>query len=954
MKKSVLALLLAVIMAAALLTVGAFAADPEPGTAGNPFTSVSDYNTAVEGDGWDGKDVYLKIDDETFDESNPFNLTYVQSRVNPPKLHLTITNCEFTGNTANDTTNPSFMYLSNCQELIIKGCEFNAGDSGLVYGINWNLIQITGATVKITNCTFNGNYSENAIKLNQRNGADDTAADVSVTGEFPATIASAEISDVTINSNVPVILLGSAGKNGTQKLASPSTGAFHVTISNCKGSDGKAVNVFLAYNASDAEATTLKNAMADPGSASDEALALMAKLVVTVGANTSVSKTANGDLASEEDFVASIGTDKFTSLESAITAAANNSTIVMEKNYTFTAPITFDTNKKITLDLNGKTLKFEGDKSDAQKYAITLCNNAELTITDTVGGGEFISNYRVILVGNGASGKNNSTGATLTVNGGKITSQEWTEDGDEIYHCAISIRGDYTYTEGNDRNVACVVTINNATINGGIYIFGKGAVLNVNNGAYITTNSSYAISGNGTVAANNDQGHTVINITGGTIEQNATTGAAIYHPQSGELNISDNPVISGATGIQLCSGKGTVTNITGGTIKGFGEDNRDGKTGDGFISDGAAVSMVDRSYPGGEPAIDISGGTFISEHNDAVLAYTWAKQSDGTYEETKWEGATDAIEISNGSFSSSVTDYLADNLKYQLKSSNGMFSYYSNFEDALAVAENDSGAVITYVGSSETAATLYTVTIVYGNGTDNMVLNLPAGSYTLPAAPSKPGYIFLGWRNGGTTYGADDTYTLSGDMTFTAVWANMPDVTPSEPDDEPDDEPDVTEFPFDDVSVLAWYYDAVKYVYDNDLMNGTDVNQFSPNSPLTRAMVWAVLARMDGKVIEGDDWMTEAQAWAVESGVSDGSNPTGYITREQLVTMLYRFASEPETGSDVSGYPDAGSISDWAADAMAWAVKVGLIEGDDVGALNPTANSTRAHAATFFMRFNEL
>ena len=219
----------------------------------------------------------------------------------------------------------------------------------------------------------------------------------------------------------------------------------------------------------------------------------------------------------------------------------------------------------------------------------------------------------------------------------------------------------------------------------------------------------------------------------------------------------------------------------------------------------------------------------------------------------------------------------------------------------------------------------------------------------LPAALSKPGYIFLGWRNGGTTYGAGDPVVVTSDMTFTAVWANMPDVTPSEPDDEPD----VTEFPFDDVSVLAWYYDAVKYVYDNDLMNGTDVDQFSPNSPLTRAMVWAVLARMDGKVIEGDDWMAEAQAWAVAEGVSDGTNAAGYVTREQLVTMLYRFAGEPETGSDVSGYPDAGSISDWAADAMAWAVKVGLIEGDEVGALNPTANSTRAHAATFFMRFSK-
>ena len=222
----------------------------------------------------------------------------------------------------------------------------------------------------------------------------------------------------------------------------------------------------------------------------------------------------------------------------------------------------------------------------------------------------------------------------------------------------------------------------------------------------------------------------------------------------------------------------------------------------------------------------------------------------------------------------------------------------------------------------------------------------------LRSAPSKPGYIFLGWRNGNVTYGAGDPVVVTSDMTFYAVWANMPDVTPGTPgggDDEP-----VAVFPFNDVSVLDWFYDSVYYVWENELMNGTDVNQFSPNSPLTRAMVWAVLARVDGETISGDSWMTEAQAWAVESGVSDGTDPTGYVTREQLVTMLYRFAGEPAGAADISGYPDAASISDWAADAMAWAVKVGLIEGDDVGALNPTANSTRAHAATFFMRFDAI
>ena len=75
----------------------------------------------------------------------------------PPKLHLTITYCTFTGNTAGDPSNFSFMYLPNCQSLVIDNCTFDA-DTGLVYGINWNLCGIQGATVSVTNSTFKGSF----------------------------------------------------------------------------------------------------------------------------------------------------------------------------------------------------------------------------------------------------------------------------------------------------------------------------------------------------------------------------------------------------------------------------------------------------------------------------------------------------------------------------------------------------------------------------------------------------------------------------------------------------------------------------------------------------------------------------------------------------------------------------------------------------------------------------
>ena len=158
---------------------------------------------------------------------------------------------------------------------------------------------------------------------------------------------------------------------------------------------------------------------------------------------------------------------------------------------------------------------------------------------------------------------------------------------------------------------------------------------------------------------------------------------------------------------------------------------------------------------------------------------------------------------------------------------------------------------------------------------------------------------------------------------------------------------------FSDVPVGSWYYDAVAYVSENGLMNGVDAGTFDPNGTLTRAMVWTILARLEGVDTEGGaSWYAKAQAWAMESSVSDGEDPMGAITREQLVTMLWRYSGAPGVEFLLTA-PDAGKISSWAMDAMRWAVSEGIIEGDETGAVNPTGSATRAEAAAIFMRFAE-
>lgn len=163
--------------------------------------------------------------------------------------------------------------------------------------------------------------------------------------------------------------------------------------------------------------------------------------------------------------------------------------------------------------------------------------------------------------------------------------------------------------------------------------------------------------------------------------------------------------------------------------------------------------------------------------------------------------------------------------------------------------------------------------------------------------------------------------------------------------------------PFTDVASNAWYYDAVGYANANGLMGGTSATTFAPNGAMNRSMVWTVIARLAGQTISGATWAEDAKAWAVAQGVSDGTNPDGNVTREELVTMLYRYIGSPvmnvpELGL-INSYPDAASVSDWAQDAFAWALSRGIIDGRD-GKLASGESVTRAEAATILARFHLL
>ena len=184
-------------------------------------------------------------------------------------------------------------------------------------------------------------------------------------------------------------------------------------------------------------------------------------------------------------------------------------------------------------------------------------------------------------------------------------------------------------------------------------------------------------------------------------------------------------------------------------------------------------------------------------------------------------------------------------------------------------------------------------------------------------------------------------------------------------------EPPAPVMTFADVPEGSWYYDAVYYVVERGLFQGTGENTFAPDATMTRGMLTTVLYRMSGSPdvaysavfsdVPDGQWYTAGTVWAGQNGVVNGTGngmftPGGDLTREQIAQMLYNYAQwlglDTSAQGDVTGFADAASISDWAGKAMSWAVGVGLFQGDTQNCLTPSAAATRAQVATLLQRFD--
>ena len=261
---------------------------------------------------------------------------------------------------------------------------------------------------------------------------------------------------------------------------------------------------------------------------------------------------------------------------------------------------------------------------------------------------------------------------------------------------------------------------------------------------------------------------------------------------------------------------------------------------------------------------------------------------------------------------------------------------YTSLQDAVNHVQD--GQTITLLKDGQSATVDREVSFIIGNEGGN--------AYKAVLAPGS-GYTMTEGENG--------------QYTFTKK------VTPGPGGEEEDG------FPFTDVKTSDWYYDAVKYVYENGLMAGTSETTFAPEVKLNRAMAVQILYNLEGKpavteaatftdAAAAGEWALDAIAWAQQTGVVAGMGdnlfaPAAQVTREQFAQMMYNYAKykgyDLTAAGDLAQFTDSGKLQPWAVTAMKWANGNGLINGFEDNTLQPAGTTIRGQAASIIMNFDK-
>ena len=706
----------------------------------------------------------------------------------------------------------------------------------------------------------------------------------------------------------------------------------------------------------------------------------------------SLTQNEDGQVVPTDESVAIVDQIPYVTLQGAINAATNGETITLLKSTTLEEPLDSGTNT--VLDLAGYTIT-----APDNAYIILVADGERFTLNDSsVNGTGALT---------GGVGDNSHAGAvtvqsggSFTMNGGNIIDNTGTTKGAGV---SLDSNSTFTMTGGS-------ITDNASTVS-------------IQSGVYANRQSTVTISGNVNITGNTgtDLGTKVNSdlwldtLNGATLtigEAGLDPNARIGVYVNGGVNDENNNVKAFTGAYQ--SGKATMENFISNRAKHYVVEVE--------VEGGVAAAMT--LYPSAAPEASLVSGTYDGPQTVTLSTTTYPLltsiyyTTDGSDPKTSdtAQKYTEPLTIETTTTIKAYTsglrgDYVSSEVvtfTYTINplclvtfDANGgicdpseltvpsgkeitlpeLNSYGHNYfvgwrdqngneyaggETVIITADTTFTAVWSYTPPANPNYKITIGAMENGTVTANPTAAKAGATVTLTPVPDE-GYalstLTVTDRFGDAvrvTENSDGTYTFpmpNGQVTVTATFVET---------EEPVDEP------FVDVAEGDWFYDAVVYAYQNELMNGVGGNRFAPNSETTRAQLVTILYRLEGEPavsgdlpftdVESGTWYTDAILWAAQNNIVNGVSDTEFapgdeITRQQLVTILYRYAEakgyDVSASADLSGYPDADQVQDYAQPAMAWAVAENIIQGMEDGTLKPAGNASRAQIATILMRFCE-
>lgn len=666
----------------------------------------------------------------------------------------------------------------------------------------------------------------------------------------------------------------------------------------------------------------------------------------------------------------------FTDLATAVAYAADGATIKLAADTT--KDVTIPAGANVTLDLNGHkivnsaTAQDKNVAEDSRKHTIT--NNGTLTILDSVGGGvvDNVSHGRAALY---------NAGTIVEIKGGKFTR-------------SVDNSTDATSANGNSWYVIYNAEGANITkISSGEFLaLGHFSSLFCNSGT-INEISGGTFTQDGFIAFKNEG--TVNKISGGTFSSESESCIQNWGT-IGE--ISDGTITAGRIGIWNFSSDtyksaGTISRITGGNISGttaairLNDYDTDYKDSDKNVKGPSTVNKANASISAGNfsgalevnahTVLTITGGTYSVDPSAYVVPGYVASYNGSTYTVyypvpvtpgNNNNSSSTTTKNPDGSTTTTTTDKTTGTVTETTKNPDGSTTTVETKKDGSVTETNKTagGSVGTVKsdanGNTEISANISAADVNAAAKKNEPVtapvsvapaaspaaapvikLSVPASagevSVVIPVTNAQQGTVAIKVNPDGTEEIIKTSVVTKDGVVLGVKGSTQIKIVNNDKD-------------FSD-TVGHWAESDVDFVSARELFTGTAPQTFSPESATTRGMVVTVLARLAGESTDGGaNWYDKGCAWAVTNGVSDGTDPNGTVTREQLAAMLYRYFGSPAVSGSLS-FADASSVSEYAHDAMQWCVNNGIINGMD-GLLNPQGQATRAQVSAMFARYIRL